>query len=164
MAGSISRWAVVLGTLAFGAWQPASAQQAIKFNSFAPPQEPLTRTIFPEFMKNVTESSAGAVKFDYFPGGGLGRDPVAQLKLVLDGVADISLILPSNTPGRFPDNEITQLPFLVETSTEGSIVLWRLFEDGHIAEASAVASMLIAIVVPVVFLLRRYVVGRTEQA
>ncbi len=44
------------------------------------------------------------------------------------------------------------------------VVLWRLFEDGHVAEASAVASMLIAIVVPVVFVLRRYMVGRTELA
>jgi iron(III) transport system permease protein len=42
------------------------------------------------------------------------------------------------------------------------VVLWRLFEDGHIAEASAVASMVIAAVVPVVFVLRRYVVRRTE--
>ena len=42
------------------------------------------------------------------------------------------------------------------------VVLWRQFEDGHVAEASAVASMTIAIVVPVVFVLRRYVVGRTE--
>ena len=42
------------------------------------------------------------------------------------------------------------------------VVLWRLFEDGHVAEASAVASMTIAIVVPVVFVLRRYVVRRTE--
>jgi iron(III) transport system permease protein len=44
------------------------------------------------------------------------------------------------------------------------VVLWRLFEDGHVAEASAVASMTIAIVVPVVFLMRQYVVRRTESA
>jgi iron(III) transport system permease protein len=42
------------------------------------------------------------------------------------------------------------------------VVLWRLFEDGHVAEASAVASMVVAAVVPVVFVLRRYVVRRTE--
>ena len=44
------------------------------------------------------------------------------------------------------------------------VVLWRLFEDGHVAEASAVASMTIAIVVPIVFLMRQYVVRRTETA
>jgi iron(III) transport system permease protein len=44
------------------------------------------------------------------------------------------------------------------------VVLWRLFEDGHVAEASAVASMTIAIVVPIVFVMRRYMVRRTEAA
>jgi iron(III) transport system permease protein len=44
------------------------------------------------------------------------------------------------------------------------VVLWRLFEDGHVAEAAAVATMVIALVVPVVFAMRRYVVNRTEPA
>jgi iron(III) transport system permease protein len=44
------------------------------------------------------------------------------------------------------------------------VVLWRLFEDGHVPEAAAVATMLIALVVPVVFALRRYVVRRSELA
>jgi len=44
------------------------------------------------------------------------------------------------------------------------VVLWRLFEDGHVSEAAAVASMLIAIVVPVVFVFRRFVVRRMETA
>jgi iron(III) transport system permease protein len=42
------------------------------------------------------------------------------------------------------------------------VVLWRLFEDGHVAEASAVATLTMAIVVPVVLLMRRQVVRRTE--
>ena len=42
------------------------------------------------------------------------------------------------------------------------VVLWRLVEDGHVAEASAVATMTMAIIVPVVLLMRRHVVRRTE--
>jgi iron(III) transport system permease protein len=44
------------------------------------------------------------------------------------------------------------------------VVLWRLFEDGHVAEASALASLVIAVIVPVVFVLRRHVVRRFELA
>jgi len=44
------------------------------------------------------------------------------------------------------------------------VMLWRLFEDGHLAEAAAVASLVILMVAPLVFLLRRYVVARTEPA
>lgn len=108
----------------------ASAQTVLKFNNFAPPRELLTSTVFPEFVKNVNDSSDGTIKIEYYPGGGLGRDPAQQLKLVLDGVVDIAFILPSNTPGRFPDNEIVQLPFLINTSEEGSVALWRLFHKG----------------------------------
>jgi iron(III) transport system permease protein len=44
------------------------------------------------------------------------------------------------------------------------VVLWRLFEDGHVAEASALASLVIALVVPVAFILRRHMVRRFELA
>ena len=35
------------------------------------------------------------------------------------------------------------------------VMLWRLFEDGHAAEAASVATMLFALVLPVAFLARR---------
>ena len=38
-----------------------------------------------------------------------------------------------------------------------SVMLWRFFEDGNAAEASAVATLIIALVVPAIFLLRRLV-------
>jgi TRAP-type C4-dicarboxylate transport system substrate-binding protein len=108
----------------------ASAQQTLRFNSFAPPQELLNRTIFPAFAKNVTADSGGTAKVDYFPGGGLGRNPRAQLKLVIDGVADIAFVLPAFTPGRFPDNDIIQLPGLIRSGAEGSVLIWRLHQKG----------------------------------
>jgi iron(III) transport system permease protein len=44
------------------------------------------------------------------------------------------------------------------------IVLWRLFEDGHVSEASALASLLVALIVPVAFIVRRRVIRRFELA
>jgi iron(III) transport system permease protein len=44
------------------------------------------------------------------------------------------------------------------------VVLWRLFEDGHVAEASALACLMLAVIIPVVFVLRRHVVRRFELA
>ena len=40
------------------------------------------------------------------------------------------------------------------------VVLWRLFEDGHAAEASAVASIVMAVVAPLLFVGRRLLVRR----
>ena len=110
--------------------QQSRAEQTLRFNSFAPPQELLNRTIFPAFANNVTADSGGAAKVDYFPGGGLGRNPRAQLKLVIDGVADIAFVLPAFTPGRFPDNDVIQLPGLIRSGAEGSVLIWRLHQRG----------------------------------
>jgi iron(III) transport system permease protein len=44
------------------------------------------------------------------------------------------------------------------------VALWRLFEDGKVAEASALATIVVALVVPVTFALRQRVIRRTEPA
>ena len=43
-----------------------------------------------------------------------------------------------------------------------SVLLWRFFEDGSASEASAVASLIILLVVPVIFVLRRLVAPKAE--
>ncbi|MBI2316215.1 MAG: TRAP transporter substrate-binding protein [Betaproteobacteria bacterium] len=69
---------------------------------------------------------SGALKLDVFPGGTLGRNPLQQLKLVQDGVADIAWVIPGYTPGRFDDTEVVELPFLINNAREGAIGLSRL--------------------------------------
>ena len=49
-----------------------------------------------------------------------------------DGVADIAFIIPTYTAGRFPDNDIFELPLLIDTVEEGSFAAWRMFEDGQL--------------------------------
>ena len=43
-----------------------------------------------------------------------------------------------------------------------SVLLWRFFEDGSASEAAAVASLIILLVVPVIFVLRRLVAPKAE--
>jgi TRAP-type C4-dicarboxylate transport system substrate-binding protein len=128
---SIMHMAVAAGLLAAaGAAEAQTPTVTLRFNSFAPSTEEATGITFPKFIREVEADSGGTLKIDLFPGGGLGRDPVAQLKLVTDGVADIALILASNTPGRFPDEEIVEVPFLVNSGEEGGALMWRLFKKG----------------------------------
>lgn len=44
-----------------------------------------------------------------------------------------------------------------------SVMLWRLFEDGSAAESAAVATLVIALVVPVIFVMRRTVLGESGR-
>jgi len=106
--------------------------QLIKLAAFTPPREQITKHILPEFARRVTRDSGGTIRVEVYPGGVLGKDPRAQYKLVLNGVLDMALIVPSNTPGRFLDDEIVALPLLVRSSSEGAELLWRLYAKGKI--------------------------------
>jgi TRAP-type C4-dicarboxylate transport system substrate-binding protein len=78
----------------------------------------------------VAEESDGLISFANFPGGALNRNPVQQVDILLNGVADIAWTVLFFTPGRFPDNEVFDIPGLVTNSLEGSVAITRLVEAG----------------------------------
>lgn len=102
----------------------------LRFSSFEPPQAFITSKILTPWAQKVTAESQGTLKIEMYPGGTLGRDPAAQLKLVLDGVADIAWIVPGYTPGRFDAATVVELPFVVPDAYTGSLALTRVFEKG----------------------------------
>ncbi len=110
----------------------ASAQQPVtlKFSSFEPPQAPITGGVFIPWAKDVTDASGGTLRIEVFAGGTLGRNPLQQLKLVQDGVADMAWTVPGYTPGRFDDTEVVELPSIVATAIEGSVALTRMHAKG----------------------------------
>lgn len=102
----------------------------LKFAAFPPPPGALVQDVLTPWVKAVNEELKGAATVRLFAGGTLGRDPVQQFKLVRDKVADIAYVVMGYTPGEFPDSTIFELPFLVESSLEGSLAHWRLVERG----------------------------------
>ncbi|HEX5779471.1 MAG TPA: TRAP transporter substrate-binding protein [Xanthobacteraceae bacterium] len=115
---------------------PVAAQDpiTIRIATFLPPNGLFTGAegVFATWGKQVEADSGGLVKVQIFPGGTLGaagRDPSAQLKMVTDGVADMSFIIPTTTPGRFPDDSVFGLP-AAENSLEASLAYWTLSQAG----------------------------------
>lgn len=122
---------VLAATLACG---PAMAQTVtLKLASFEPATAPITGGVLKPWAEDVMKASGGTLKIDIFPGGTLGRNPLQQLKLVQDGVADLTWTVPGYTPGRFDDVEVAELPFLIDTATEGSLAMTRLHQKGLLA-------------------------------
>lgn len=120
--------ALMLGALFV---QPAAAEPVVlKFASAFPPGSKTNSVTVPEFIKAVEEASEGTLKIEHYPGGTLGPSPATQLKLVEDGVVDIAEVVASYTPGRFPELEIFELPFHFESTLEGSLTAWKLYEKG----------------------------------
>jgi TRAP-type C4-dicarboxylate transport system substrate-binding protein len=79
----------------------------------------------------VNKAGAGTVQIDEYPNGALGRALPQQAQMVLDDVADIAFVIPGVTPGRFPDNEVMDLPGLFDNIREATLVYTRLM-DKHL--------------------------------
>jgi TRAP-type C4-dicarboxylate transport system substrate-binding protein len=115
----------------FGA--AAQAQPVkLKFAIFSPDKEATFLSVFKPFAEAVNKEAAGLVEIDLFPNGALGRSPVQQAQMVLDGVADLAWVIASYTPGRFQENEVFELPGVFADLREATLVFTRLVNSGKI--------------------------------
>ena len=124
-----------IATLVLGAGIATLAQAQvpkIKFSIFTPDKEQTFLTTMKPFADAVNKDAGGTCEIDLFPNGALGRSPVQQAQMVLDGVADIAWIIASYTPGRFQENEVLELPGLFRDLTEGTHVFTRLVASGQL--------------------------------
>jgi TRAP-type C4-dicarboxylate transport system substrate-binding protein len=107
-----------------------SQEVTLRLSAFIPAQAPTFAQVIKVWADAINAEGKGVLKIDTFPGGTLGGNPGLQPKMVADGVADIALVIPAYSPGRFPDNDIMELPRLVNNSTESSIAIYRLYKMG----------------------------------
>lgn len=109
----------------------AAGPITLRFSSFEPPQAFITSKILTPWAKRVTADSKGTLKVEMYAGGTLGRAPASQMKLVMNGVADIAWIVPGYTPGRFDAVTAVELPFIVPSAYAGSVASWRMYAKGY---------------------------------
>lgn len=122
---------VLAGLLLSVAAMPTSAQQTtLKFGIFVPERERTVGLIMKPFAEKATAASNNTLEIKLYPNGALGRHPARQLKMIRDGVADIAFVIPAYSPGRFPDNDVFELPGIMRTSKEASLLTWRLLQNG----------------------------------
>lgn len=137
LAGTVLATATTLAALAgLLCAGNAAAQEPVtlRYATFLPPGGLFTGPdgVMGKWAKSVEEASGGAVKIVIQPGGTMGaagRNPAAQLKLVTDGITDIAFVIPSTTPGRFPDDNLFGMP-VTESAAEGSLTFWKLHQQG----------------------------------
>jgi TRAP-type transport system periplasmic protein len=100
----------------------AHAEDHLKWAVFTPDSEVTFRTVMKPYAETVQRETNNAVVFDLFPNGALGRNPGQQPQMLLDGVADLAWVIPSYSPGRFPDTEVLELPGMFKDLREASLV------------------------------------------
>jgi TRAP-type C4-dicarboxylate transport system substrate-binding protein len=123
---------LVLAALCVAAASHAAAQTKLKFAVFTPDKEQTFLTVMKPWAEAVNKEAPGAVEIELFPNGALGRSPLQQAQMVLDGVADIAWVIASYTPGRFQENEVFELPGQFRDLQEATTVFTRLVLAGKI--------------------------------
>jgi len=108
----------------------ALAQEKLKFAVFTPDAELTHQIVMKPWAARVNKDAGGSVQIDTFPNGALGRNPGLQTKMLNDGIADIAWVIPSYTPGVYLDDDVFELPNIIQNSVEGSVAAWRLLQKG----------------------------------
>jgi TRAP-type C4-dicarboxylate transport system substrate-binding protein len=132
---------------------PAAAESPItlKFAAIEPPQSASSK-MFMRWIEKVNAEAKGKLKVQFFPGGALGRNPRAQLELVMRGVADMAFGFPFLTPGKFPDDLVTALPLVITNAHEGTYAHWRLYERKLLRGWNDIVPVMLCTPAPVVIM------------
>jgi TRAP-type C4-dicarboxylate transport system substrate-binding protein len=110
----------------------AGAQEKLKFAVFTPEAEMTYQVVMKPWAERVNKDSGGTLDIQTFPNGALGRNPALQSKMLQDGVADIAWVIPSYTPGVYLDDDVFELPNIIQNSIEGSLASWHLLQAGKL--------------------------------
>ncbi len=107
----------------------AFAQEVtLKMHQFLPPQANVPNLILVPWAERVMAASDGRIQIDHFPSMQLGGKPPELASQVVDGVADIIWTVAGYTPGRFPQLEVFELPFMMTNAEDTSRAYWEYAE------------------------------------
>ena len=121
--------ACVFGLFVFAGAQAVQAKTIeLKFAHFMSPMHIQHQNSFAPFCKKVAELTGGQVKIKIYPGGVLGR-PKQLPDAVKTGITDIAFIIPSYTTARFPRTSAFDLPFIFDSASHATRVLYALAYD-----------------------------------
>ncbi len=115
----------------------ASAQEAevtLRCQHFLSPMGSVPRFFIEPWAEKVEEDSDGRIDMEIYPAMQLGGTPPALYDQIRDGVIDCGWAIPSYTPGRFPEAETMELPFMTSMSGEASSRAAWEFTQEHLMD------------------------------
>ena len=106
----------------------------LRFQHFVSPNSANPKYFLDPWVEKVEAESNGRLKIEIYPFMQLGGKAPAQYDLIKDGVIDGGWVIPGYTPGRFPEAEALELPFMVTKSAEeASRAAWE-FTQKHLMD------------------------------
>lgn len=127
--------AALATVVAAGLGTAALAQEVtLKMHQFLPPQANVPKLILQPWADRVEEASDGRINVEHYPSMQLGGTPPELASQVIDGVADIIWTVAGYTPGRFPQAEVFELPFMMSNAEDTSRAYWE-FAEKHMMDS-----------------------------
>ncbi len=111
--------AAVSGTSAY------AADTTLTISSWTPPTHGINAIMWPGLTKMIEEATDGKVTTELKLGL---APPPAQMDLVMDGAADMTIIFHGYQPGRFVGTKLIELPGYEGNAEAASVAYWRVHE------------------------------------
>jgi len=121
-----------VSVLAMVAAGSAQAGGTINIVSWAPPGHHINAKVWPTWGNCIVKATGGSVKYriEYHKG-----HPKQVTDRVRKGSADAGWIFHGYSPGRFPLQQVAEMPGLNMSATAGSIAYWRVYQK-HLKKAN----------------------------
>jgi TRAP-type C4-dicarboxylate transport system substrate-binding protein len=118
--------ATTVGSLFAGAAQAAD-QIVIQYSPWLPAKHAIHEGLIRPWIADVERVTEGRVTVEFLPKA-VGK-PAEQFDVVADGLADMGVILPGYTPGRFPLLELGELPLLSSDAAVIAPAFYRAYTE-----------------------------------
>src|ERR1700691_4016807 len=82
----------------------------LKFSFFTSDRSNIYQTTIKPFVDAVNDEGRGLIEIKMYFSGAISAVQAQQPQLVADGTADMALIVPSQSPDRFGDSAVMELP------------------------------------------------------
>ena len=121
--------------LGFALAAPAAAQEVtLRFQHFVSPASANPTYFMQPWADAVEAQSGGRIAVEIYPFMQLGGSAANQYDLIADGAIDGGWVIPGYQPGRFPEAEALELPFMTPKSAEASSRGAWAFTQAHLMD------------------------------
>lgn len=106
----------------------------LRFQYFVSPESANPKYFMEPWAEQIEAQSQGRIDIQLYPFMQLGGSAANQYDLIRDGAIDGGWIIPSYQPGRFPEVEAMELPFMTpKTAEAASLAAWR-YTQAHLMD------------------------------
>ncbi|WP_212523782.1 TRAP transporter substrate-binding protein [Actibacterium sp. MT2.3-13A] len=113
----------------------ALAQEVtLRFQHFVSPLSANPKHFIEPWARKVEKDSGGRIKIEIYPFMQLGGKAPSQYDLIRDGAIDGGWVIPGYQPGRFPEAEALELPFMVTKSAEEASKAAWVYTQKHLMD------------------------------